>query len=89
MYGVRHALSHEFPQYQEEISYLKHHHPDFARLLAEYDGMDKKIYGFERQMRPVPDEYMARLKRQRVRLKDRLFQILQHHREEQGEALTA
>jgi len=79
MYGSRHDLAREFPEFERKITNLKSNNSDFSRMLAEYDGTDKKIYGIEQQMLPVSDAYFAELKRRRVALKDRLFEILKNH----------
>lgn len=84
MYGSRHDLVREFPEFERKITTLKSRNPDFSRLLAEYDGTDKKIYGIEQQMRPVSDAYVGALKRRRLVLKDRLFEILKNHRAEES-----
>jgi len=79
MYGVRHIIEREFPEFQMEIHRLKNNDPDFVRLLVEYDETDKKIYGLEQQSQPVSDDYFGTLKRQRVVLKDQLYSILKQH----------
>lgn len=76
MFGVRHHLQQEFPEFLNNISTLKNNNPDFADLLTQYDITDKKIYGIERQMRPVPDYYVGDLKKERVNLKDRIYVML-------------
>jgi uncharacterized protein YdcH (DUF465 family) len=76
MFGVRHVIEREFPEFQTEISRLKNNDPDFLRLLVEYDETDKKIYGLEQQSLPVSDDYFGNLKRQRLALKDQLYTIL-------------
>ena len=76
MFGVRHIIEREFPEFQMEISRLKNNDPDFVRLLVEYDETDKKIYGLEQQSLPVSDAYFGDLKRHRVVLKDQLYSIL-------------
>ena len=76
MFGVRHEIIREFPEFESVISRLKNHDPTFTRLLVEYDQTDKKIYGIEQQQVPVTDQYAHELKRQRLLLKDRLYQFL-------------
>ena len=76
MFGVRHEIAHEFPEYQSIISRLKNIDPTFNRLLVEYDRTDKKIYGIEQQQVPVTDDYLHELKRQRLLLKDRVYQFI-------------
>jgi len=76
MFGVRHEIAHEFPEYELVISRLKYIDPTFNRLLVEYDRTDKKIYGIEQQQVPVTDDYLHELKRQRLQLKDRVYQFI-------------
>ncbi|HHM06406.1 MAG TPA: DUF465 domain-containing protein [Gammaproteobacteria bacterium] len=77
MYGVRHDIARDFPEHQSRIEQLKTRDPAFARLLAEYDETDKRIYGLEQQRMPVTDSYFSGLKRHRAHLKDRLYAHLQ------------
>ncbi len=79
MFGVRHDIEREFPEFGLEINRLKNNDPDFVRLLVAYDETDKKIYGLEQQSLPVSDDYFGNLKRQRVLLKDQLYTILRQH----------
>ena len=80
MFGVRHIIEREFPEYQLEINRLKNDDPDFMRLLDEYDETDKKIYGYEQFSRVVnggfSDDHFGNLKRHRLALKDQLYSIL-------------
>ena len=76
MFGVRHIIEREFPEYQLEINRLKNDDPDFMRLLDEYDETDKKIYGYEQQSVPISDDHFGNLKRHRLALKDQLYSIL-------------
>jgi uncharacterized protein YdcH (DUF465 family) len=79
MYGERHNLIHEFPEFRSTIQYLKVHDRGFSRLLGEYDVTDKRIYGIEQQMQPVTDAYLEDLKKRRLKLKDQLYTMLIHH----------
>ncbi|ALP54556.1 hypothetical protein Tel_16140 [Candidatus Tenderia electrophaga] len=76
MYGVRHHFQEEFPNFSGTISSLKKSDPQFATLLSRYDETDKKIYGIEAQSRPVTDDYVEFLKKERLRLKDRLYSMI-------------
>lgn len=76
MYGVRHVIEGEFPEFQKEINRLKNKDPDFTRLLVEYDETDKRIYGLEQQSVPISDAHFGGLKRHRLVLKDQLYSIL-------------
>jgi hypothetical protein len=76
MYGARHYLIREFPEFQHTIDLLKTRNKDFAQLLDEYDSTDKKIYGYSQQSQPVSDTHIEGLKKKRLRLKDQLYAIL-------------
>ena len=79
MFGVRHIIERDFPEFLTEITRLKNNDPDFVRLLVEYDETDKAIYGLEQQSLPVSDDYFGSLKRHRLMLKDQLYLILKQH----------
>jgi len=76
MYGVRHHILEEFPDLSGIIATMKESDPKFATLLSHYDKTDKKIYGIETQSRPVTDEYVDFLKKERVKLKDNLYSMI-------------
>jgi len=59
MYGIRHVIDQDFPEYHAEIYRLKHNDPHFTQLLSEYDDTDKQIYGLEQQLQPVSDGYFS------------------------------
>ena len=79
MFGVRHFIEGEFPEFQSEINRLKNDDPDFVRLLVDYDETDKRIYGLEQQSLPISDDHIGSLKRHRLILKDQLYSILKQH----------
>jgi len=79
MYGVRHRLSEDFPQYSAVIEYLKNTDLEFARLFEQYHQTDSKIYSYEMQRRAAVDLYVEQLKRMRLRLKDQLYAILRDY----------
>lgn len=76
MYGVRHRLSEDFPEYRDTIEQLRMCNSGFARLLDKYHQMDKTICGFERTQRPVADIHVEELKKWRLRIKDELYSML-------------
>jgi uncharacterized protein YdcH (DUF465 family) len=77
MLGEHHHLLKEFPEFKDRIHQLKAENPDFARLYAEYDELDDEIYRIEEQIDTPSDAYTEELKKKRVVLKDRLYQMLQ------------
>ncbi len=78
MLGESHDLLHEFPEFQDKITKLRHTDGKFARLMIEYDELDAKIRSLEEHAQPVSDNYMEDLKKVRVTLKDELYDMLSH-----------
>jgi len=78
MYGVRHQIANEFPEFSAKIELLKRNDQTFSRLLNKYDETNKKIYGYEQLKQPVANTYFE-LKKWRLRLKDQLYSILRNH----------
>ena len=83
MFGIRHDIDRDFPEFHAEISRLKNNDPLFTQLLDVYDNTDKQIYGLEQQLQPVSDDYFSDLKRRRVILKDQIYAILRKHSQPQ------
>jgi uncharacterized protein YdcH (DUF465 family) len=79
MFGERHDLHHEFPQYAELIHRLLGSDQAFAALYKEYDDLDAEILDLEQRGEPVTDEVAEAMKYKRVQLKDRLYATLQAH----------
>jgi uncharacterized protein YdcH (DUF465 family) len=67
----------EFPQYKDKIHELKLRDPAFAELIDKYNALDDEIYRIEEQIETPSDDYTEGLKKQRLQLKDQLFQMLQ------------
>ncbi|HFC30532.1 MAG TPA: DUF465 domain-containing protein [Oceanospirillales bacterium] len=81
MLGEKHDLHHEFPEYDEEIHYLKTHNNHFARFFKEYDDVDDELHRIAQQIETPSDDYVDQLKRKRLFYKDELyFMILKHVR---------
>lgn len=71
-----HSLVREFPEFRETIHRLKVGDPEFRALFDEYHELDRRIYRIEQDLEPVADELCAQLKRRRVYLEDRLFEMI-------------
>ena len=65
-----------FPEYRDLISKLKTQDLHFRRLFDEHNALDEKITGMEKQEIPVPDDAIETLKKQKLALKDEIYQIL-------------
>ena len=72
-----HDLHHEFPEYAEAIHGLKTGSKHFSRLFDEYHALTSKIEALEDKDSPVSDMELEGMKKQRLKLKDELYAMLQ------------
>jgi len=72
-----HDLVHEFPEHREKIHVLKTSHAHFAKLFDEYHVATREVERLEGEGTPVTDETFEALKKQRLKLKDELYAMLQ------------
>ncbi len=72
-----HDLRSEFPQDVQKIHDLKLSNHHFAKLAERYEEVNKQIRGLELEALPaISDEALEDLKKQRLRLKDEVYQML-------------
>ncbi len=76
MLTEKHNLVHEFPEFHDRIHDLKMNDAHFSRLLNEHDELSRVIHRAEIEVEVLADDYLEILKKQRLALKDELFQIL-------------
>ncbi len=76
MFGEKHDLIHEFPEYKDRIHELKVSDPEFAKLFDEYHEIDNEVRRIEEGIETPSDEYTEELKMRRLRLKDELYAML-------------
>ena len=76
MLGESHDLLHEFPDLDQKIAALRADNPEFARLMDDYDSLDARVRQFEELGTPVADETIEDLKKQRLHLKDTLYDMI-------------
>jgi uncharacterized protein YdcH (DUF465 family) len=76
MLGESHDLLHEFPDLEAKIAALRGSNEDFAQLMNQYDTLDARVRKLEELGTPVADETIEDLKKERLLLKDRLYEIL-------------
>lgn len=76
MQHEHHGIIHEFPEYREKIHTLKMSNLHFKTLFDEYHKLDKEVFRVENDINPTSDVTMENLKKQRLALKDELFQML-------------
>ena len=76
MLGESHDLLHEFPDLEAKIAALRASDEEFARAMNDYDTLDARVRKLEELGTPVADETIEDLKKERLLLKDRLYEIL-------------
>ena len=77
MFGEKHDLIHELPEYKDRIHELKTHNAHFAKLFDEYHDLDHEIRRIEQEGVDTSDEYFEELKKKRLQHKDEMFAMLQ------------
>ena len=89
MYGEKHDLHHEFPEYEKEIHYLKIHNNHFARFFKEYDEVDDELIRIQQGIETPSDLYIDGLKKKRLFYKDEMyFMIIKHKRKQHKKAIN-
>lgn len=76
MLGESHQLLHEFPNHAEKIADMRSSNEVFHHLMDEYDWLDSHIRSLEEVSMPVSDFHIEEMKKRRVHLKDKLYNIL-------------
>jgi uncharacterized protein YdcH (DUF465 family) len=72
-----HPLVREFPEHKDDIHRLKIENNYFQNLMDKYEELDKEIFRIEDGSEPTDDLIVEQLKKQRLALKDELFQLIQ------------
>jgi hypothetical protein len=78
MLGESHDLLHEFPDLEGRIAILRESDEQFTELMNEYDTLDARVRRLEELGTPVADETIEDLKKERLLLKDRLYEMLRY-----------
>ncbi|WP_448682501.1 YdcH family protein [Pseudomonas nicosulfuronedens] len=65
-----------FPEYREKITRLKAEDPHFAKLFHSHNDLDQEIKNMEAGITPASHDTIEALKKQKLQLKDDLYEIL-------------
>ena len=76
MLNDRHDLVHELPEHRITIHNLKISNRHFARLFNDYHETDHEVHNIETGVTTTSDDYLDGKKKQRLQLKDELFQMI-------------
>ncbi len=71
-----HDLFNDFPEHAHTIRKLMLSNDQFVRMVRDYDDVDHKIHRIEQRVEAASDLYAEELKKLRVNLKDRLYQLI-------------
>ena len=76
---TKHQLTIDFPEFAEKIHTLKMENAHFKKLFESYDELDHAIYNVESDNEPKSDEVLNKMRIERVRVKDEIYQFLMHN----------
>lgn len=77
MSHVPHELHEDFPEHADKIHTLKTGNAHFAKLFNEYHEINRSVHRAETDVEPTGDTHLEEMRKQRMRLKDELFGMLQ------------
>jgi len=83
MFGEKHDIPHEFPEFKHLVEDLQNHSAEFKEKYAEYHGLDDEIRQIEQNVETTSDFYAEELKKKRVHLKDELYTMLREFSEQE------
>lgn len=69
-------LDEDFPDMAERMHALKTTNNRFARLIEEYNDVNRDIHRIETRVEPASDDVEEEFKRRRLRLKDEIARML-------------
>lgn len=67
-----------FPEFRDRISQLKTEDAHFARLFDKHNELDQQIKNIEAHLEAGSAEDVENLKKEKLKLKDELYQILKN-----------
>ncbi len=73
---LNHDLAHEFPEHVEKMRALKGSDARFGKLFSEYDEDNHAIKKYELGGGVITDEALEVLKKNRLKIKDEIYQRL-------------
>lgn len=68
-----------FPEYREQIAYLRANDRHFARIFDEHNDLDHAIKQLETKRASALFAEIETLKKQKLRLKEELYTMLRAH----------
>ena len=71
-----HELAEEFPTHVDKMHALKESDAHFAKLFEEYHTLNRAIHRAETDVEPTDDLNMARMRKERLAMKDQISALL-------------
>lgn len=68
-----------FPEYRDLITQLKGNDHHFTRLFDKHNQLDQDIKNMEAHIQPGTVIEIEKLKKEKLALKDQLYQLLKQH----------
>lgn len=75
-----HELHHEFPELLETMQVLRNSDSRFCQMFEEYHSLTGTVEHLEEEDVPVDDYTIEDMKKKRVMLKDKMYQMLLAHK---------
>jgi len=76
MLGEKHDLIHELPEHKDRIHELKIKNKHFEKLFIKYHDLDHQVRRIEEGVESTSDDFIEKLKKERLFLKDELFEMI-------------
>jgi uncharacterized protein YdcH (DUF465 family) len=76
MSNTPHDVHEEFPGQADRIHQLKVTNGYFARLMDEYNELNRTIHRIESRVEPTSEDVEEEMKRRRVHLKDEIARMI-------------
>lgn len=69
-------LAAEFPQDGDRIAALRQSNAHFARIVDEYNDINKEVYLAESNVEPTDSLHEGEMRKKRMQLKDEIWRML-------------
>ncbi len=69
-------LSEEFPDRVEQMSKLKQENAHFSKIFDDYHEINRTVHRAEIDVEPTDDLHMAEMRKQRLALKDEIWEMI-------------
>lgn len=70
------SLEEEMPEFTAEIEKLRKENTHFEKLYTKLEKLDNEIHRHEADIEPISDEHMEDLKKDRLKIKDEMHNML-------------